>query len=54
MHSHEHASLSRILFNDRCEYACLDELCLIICLFEPFNAYVPTLDGYNDMMIVTC
>ena len=23
MHSHEHASLSMVLFNDRCEYACL-------------------------------
>ena len=50
MHSHEHASLSRVLFNDRCEYDCLDELCLITCFFGPLCAYASALKGYDDMM----
>ena len=54
MHSHEYASLSRILLNDRFEYACLDELCLITHLFEPFNAYVFALGMYDNMMIDIC
>ena len=36
MHSHEHASLNRILFNDRLEHAYLDELCLFTCLIRSF------------------
>ena len=51
MYSHEHASLSKVLFNDRCEYACLDEWCFITCLLEPFCAYVSALKGYDDMML---
>ena len=38
MHSHEHASLSRVLF--RCEYACLLKLCFLTCLFGPLNAHM--------------
>ena len=34
--SHVHASLNMILFNDRFEYVCLEELCLITCLHESF------------------
>ena len=44
MHSYEHASMNMILFNDRLEHVCLDELCLITCSLEPFNAYVSALD----------
>ena len=36
MHSHEQASLNRILFNDRLERASLDELCSITCLLRSF------------------
>ena len=44
MHSHEHASLNMILLNNRFEHVCLDELCLVRCSLEPFNAYVSALD----------
>ena len=43
MHSHEHASLNMILFNNRLEHVCLEELCLIICLLESFYIGVSAL-----------
>ena len=43
MHSHEYGSLNMILFNDRLEHVCLEELSLITCLLESFYACVSTL-----------
>ena len=42
MHSHEHASLSRILFNDRCEHACLTSCALShVCLDLLMPMFLP-------------
>ena len=43
VHSHEYGSLNMILFNDRLEHVCLEELSLITCLLESFYACVSTL-----------
>ena len=34
MHSHKHASLNMILFNDILKHVCLDEIFLITCYLD--------------------